>query len=272
MDNLTGLLDSTSWKVLTSLLSLLILFLIKFITLKIIDKRIDHFRRRYFLRQTLNYLFWFLLILTLIVIWVEWFMSVITLLSLVFGAFVIVSKEAVLNLMANGVIIWRGIFQVGDRIEIDGITGDVIETGPMYITLSELGSRMHGDSSTGRIVKVPNSFVLYKPIWNFSKGAGVIWNEITFNVKRTADINSLKMILMSILHEISYKFTDDQIRELIESSTDIMFLNKEPEIFINLEQDKTIVTARYLTKFHKRRESENHFWELLFAKSKDDLL
>lgn len=272
MVNIAGLLDNTSWKVISSILTLMLLFLFKFIASKIIDKRIDHFRRRYFLRQTLNYLFWFLLILILIVIWVEWFLSVITLLSLVFGAFVIVSKEAVLNLMANGVIIWRGIFQVGDRIEIDGITGDVIETGPMYITLSELGSRLHGDSSTGRIVKVPNSFVLYKPIWNFSKGAGVIWNEITFNVKRIADINSIKLTLVNILHEISYKFTEDQMRELIESSTDIMFLNKEPEIFVNIEQDKTIVTARYLTKFHKRRESENHFWQLLLSKLNDDLL
>lgn len=271
MEIIKELLEKTSWKVIATVTSILILYIIKIILNRIVDKKVDHFRKRYFFRQSVNYLFWFLLATISVFIWVDWFRSALTMLSLVIGALVITAKEAVLNLIANSVIIWRGIFQVGDRIEIDGIIGDVIEAGPMYFSLAEHGNGISKDGATGRIVKIPNSFLLYKPTWNYSRGVNVVWNELSFEIKKESDFESVNSKVLEILNNISYKFTPEQIKELIESSTDIMFLNKEPEIFVKIEPEKILLTVRYLTKFHKKRETENEFWILLLQNIKDDL-
>lgn len=271
MDFLTDLLEKTSWKVVASIISILVLYLFRIILAKAVDSKVEHFKKRYFFRQTINYIFLFLLFLILVIIWVDWFRSVITLLSLVLGALVIASKEALLNILANAVIIWRGLFQVGDRIEIEGVVGDVIEAGPMYFTLAEVGNWVHGDATTGRIVKVPNSFVLYKIICNYSKGLGIIWNEVSFDFVKGVDIYSIKDQAISVIEQIHYKFTDDQVRELKESSTDIMFIHDQPEIFIKAESEKTVITIRYLTKFHKRRDTENHIQEFMIRNFSNQL-
>ncbi|MFA5512113.1 MAG: mechanosensitive ion channel domain-containing protein [Candidatus Kapaibacterium sp.] len=263
MDIISELLAKTSWKVFASLISIVIFYLVRLLIFRIIDNKIEHFRKRYFFRQTLNYIFIAIVALTLIIIWVEWFRSILTLLSLVIGALVIASKEALLNVLANGVIIWRGLFQVGDRIEIDGIVGDVLEAGIMYFSISEVGDKDKNDLPTGRLVKIPNSFVLYKPIWNYSKALGIVWNEITVDFKKEIEIQSVKVRLMELLNDFNYSFTEDNLRELKENGTDLIFLHKEPGVYFTADSEKISVKLRYAVKFHKRKDSENEIQEYI---------
>lgn len=55
---------------------------------------------------------------------------------------------------------------VGDRIEIQGVRGDVVELGALTTTLLEVGAG--GTRQTGRAVSVPNSRFLDSTVWNES--------------------------------------------------------------------------------------------------------
>jgi len=75
-------------------------------------------------------------------------------------------------------IILRHPFDVGDRIQIGGHAGDVVDIRAFEFTINEIGNWVAADQSTGRIIHIPNGKVLSKTLANYSKEFKYIWNEI----------------------------------------------------------------------------------------------
>ena len=116
-------LGETSKKWLGTLLAILCLFLIKLLMNSMINRKIKELRNRYIWRQTGSYVTLILGMTAVVTIWFEWFRSILTILTLVAAAITIVSKELLLNFMAYGVIVWRGLFSIGDRIQVGQYAG-----------------------------------------------------------------------------------------------------------------------------------------------------
>lgn len=75
-------------------------------------------------------------------------------------------------------IISGGFYKVGDRVQLGGIKGDVIDIGFVRTTLMEIGGWVDGDLYNGRIVRVANSFVFKEPVFNYSGEFPFVWDEI----------------------------------------------------------------------------------------------
>lgn len=56
------------------------------------------------------------------------------------------------------------LYDVGDRIQLGGIKGDVIDIGVLRTTLMECGGWVNGDQYNGRVVRVANSFIFKEPV------------------------------------------------------------------------------------------------------------
>lgn len=270
MEKLRLFFEANDGRLIASLIVISALYLLKFIFTRIFESRVKPLRKRYLVRQTIYYIWLITLVLLLIIIWMELLGSIVTLLSLVLGAIIISSKEFILNFLANFVIIWRGLFQVGDRIEIGDITGDVIESGPMYVTLVELNGWAGGDEPSGRLVKIPNSHVLTKPVMNFTRGHNLIWNEIRFAISPTGNIEKARNIALEIIDAKHYKFSEEEIEQISEEHNDFLFLNNNPAVNIELKDSKLELCMRYACKIHKRRQSANEIWTELIAKIKSE--
>ena len=65
-------------------------------------------------------------------------------------------------------LVLGGFYRIGDRVELGGIKGDVIDISILRTTLMEMGSWVDGDLYNGRIVRVANSFVFKEPVFNYS--------------------------------------------------------------------------------------------------------
>src|SRR6476659_1319744 len=87
-------------------------------------------------------------------------------------------------------ILIRRPYQVGDRIQIEDATGDVIDVSYFDTTLWEFGGKyLSTDHPSGRIIKFPNSKVLSAMVFNYSWPLfPYIWNEIKFNIGYNADL------------------------------------------------------------------------------------
>ena len=68
--------------------------------------------------------------------------------------------DTIANIAGFLFIMLRRPFEVGDRIEIEGVAGDVIDIRVFQFSLLEIGNWVDADQSTGRIVQVPNGKVL----------------------------------------------------------------------------------------------------------------
>ncbi|MFW5973563.1 MAG: mechanosensitive ion channel domain-containing protein, partial [Bacteroidota bacterium] len=136
MSELVEMLRIADGKVVGTVVVLAAFYLLRHIAYRIINERVEKLNRRYAWRQTVSYAIYLLVLLIIVRLWFAWFQSVWTLLSLVAAALVIISKELLLNVVASGVIAWRQLFEIGDRIQIADRAGDVIETGLMYFSVA----------------------------------------------------------------------------------------------------------------------------------------
>lgn len=65
-------------------------------------------------------------------------------------------------------IAFGGFYNPGDRVQLGGIKGDVIDIGMLRTTLMETGEWVDADLYSGRIVRIANSFVFKESVFNDS--------------------------------------------------------------------------------------------------------
>src|SRR5213082_1056797 len=100
-------------------------------------------------------------------------------------------------------ILVRRPYRVGDRIQIEDATGDVIDVSYLDTTLWEFGGKyLSTDHPSGRIIKFPNSKVFNTPVFNYSWPLfPYIWNEIKFNIAYESDIEFVGATMQTIAEQ-----------------------------------------------------------------------
>lgn len=97
--------------------------------------------------------------------------------------------QEVIGAFAGWISIYSGArYRIGDRIEVGGVRGDVIDITPLRTKLMEMGSAgddqswVGGRQLTGRIVSVSNKSVFTAPVFDYSASFDFIWEELVIPV------------------------------------------------------------------------------------------
>ncbi|TQV83765.1 mechanosensitive ion channel domain-containing protein [Denitrobaculum tricleocarpae] len=122
----------------------------------------DQRRQLFYTRSALSAL----LVIGLLVIWLGQLQNLLLSLTAVTVAIVIATKE--LLMCISGFVLRTGasVFSIGDRVEVDGIRGEVTDHSVLSTTLLELAPASQGDGYSGRTVVLPNSVFLQHPVRN----------------------------------------------------------------------------------------------------------
>ncbi len=95
-------------------------------------------------------------------------------------------------------LVFRRSYLVGDRIQIKGFRGDVVEISYLDTSILECsGDYLVNDRRSGRIIRFPNSLILREEIINYS-GPEIpfIWNETAIQVAYTTDLQFVEDCLL----------------------------------------------------------------------------
>jgi len=104
-------------------------------------------------------------------------------------------------------------FEVGDRITIGGVRGDVIEPGLLGTLVFEVGQ---GHQRTGRMISIPNSMFMTEPILNESLAGEYMLHLMTIPVDRNSDLAAIEHRALTAAQEACADFIDD-VRQPIVS-------------------------------------------------------
>ena len=96
-------------------------------------------------------------------------------------------QELILSIAGSFYIYFVGVYKPGDRIEINGIKGDVIDIDSIYTSMMEIGQWVSSDNYSGRIVKLSNAFVFKGPVYNYSKDFPFVWDEFNLPIQYGSD-------------------------------------------------------------------------------------
>jgi small-conductance mechanosensitive channel len=94
--------------------------------------------------------------------------SLATFLGLVSAGITVALQNVILAVVGYFLLIGKLRMRIGDRVQISGVRGEVINIGLMQFQLQELDTLT--EQPTGRIVSFSNSFVLVSPATGLFKG------------------------------------------------------------------------------------------------------
>lgn len=252
---------------LLSVLVVAVLFFIRKALISLIIKNTKDPKTIYHFKRIIGYSYAFLVIVLLVSIWIKGFGSVGAYLGIASAGIAIALHETLANIAGWFFILWRKPFMIGDRIEIGGTKGDVIDLRLFQFSLAEVGNWVEAEQSTGRIVHVPNSHVLKERTANYHAGFNYIWNEIYVLVTFESDWRKTREILERIAKEkieLSSKHAEQEMR-LATKKYMIYFSKLTPAVYMSTKDSGVLFSIRYLVNPRRRRGSEQTIWEEILS-------
>jgi hypothetical protein len=87
-------------------------------------------------------------------------------------------KDFIVGFIGWFVLMGKNGMRLGDWVEINGVTGEVVEIGPFHTVLLETGNWTDSGHPTGRRVTFTNSFAIEGHYFNFSTSGQWLWDEL----------------------------------------------------------------------------------------------
>ena len=249
--------------VLLSVLVITILWLLSRVVLFLIFRQQKDLRKQYQWRKATNYVTTCLGFLLLVNIWFHGFQPIATFLGLLSAGLVVALKEPLLNMAGWLFIIWKRPFRVGDRIEIDGKTGDVIDIRLFQFAINEVHGWVDADQATGRVVNIPNGKLFTAGQANYNYGFPFIWHEVSVTITFESNRKKAKVFLQASAARHGEQLNEEAEAQLNRLSQRhlIFYDNLEPKLYTKVVENGIRLTMRYLCSVGRRRESEHLIWE-----------
>jgi small-conductance mechanosensitive channel len=179
-----------------------------------------------------------------------------------------VALGKVVTALAGYFVILRSrTFNIGDRIAMAGVRGDVVSLSFLRTTILEMGQPPGEDQNspdvwigarqyTGRIVTVTNDKVFSEPVYNYSREFPYIFEELKVGIAYDADRERAESILLTAATTHSEQvehLAGEAIRELrrryFVAQTDL-----HPRVYYRLTDSWLELSVRFVTSTHGIRE------------------
>ena len=144
---------------------------------------------------------WFFFAIGVLLVFFENATSIITSLGLVGFGITFALQKPILNFVGWLTISFKRIYQIGDRIRIGDVRGDVREINMMNTVLS--GLLENSDLASGKIVTLPNEIVLTGEVENYARSSNYIVEELQVGVTYESDFKKAQKLLYDIAAKVT---------------------------------------------------------------------
>lgn len=230
---------------------------------KLLKKRINDVSIRYKAQKGVE-VFGYLLIglLILISFTVENIENYTVIIGLFTAGITFTLQELILSIAGSFYIFFVRVYKPGDRIEINGIKGDVIDIDSIYTTMMEIGEWVSSDNYSGRIVKISNAFVFKGPIKNYSMDFPFVWDELDILITYDSDVELTKKIMLDTATKLLSEYTESSLEKWEEMVAHYYIENArlEPTLALRLTDNWIAINLRYITDYKLRRATKNNLY------------
>jgi|SRR5581483_4313554 len=231
----------------------------------------EHYRKRSYLSTSLAVIG----LAIILVLWARLFEHRGTFFGLVGAGLAVALREPLLSVVSRVAIFAGHLFTVGDRIEVEKMTGDVIDVGFFYTRMMEIGNWIGGDQVTGRIVQFSNSQVFGKPIFNYTAHFSYIWDEVGIPVTYTSNIKAATQILSEVGGAYTRDFLKGAEEEMHQMQRYFLVPSMElrPQVYLKVTDNWIQLTMRYVVDPKKRRAASSFIYTHVFdqIQERDDI-
>lgn len=152
-------------------------------------------------------------------------------------------------------IMFGGFYEPGDRVQVGGIKGDVMDIGVLRTTIMETGQWVDGDLYNGRIVLIANSFVFKEPVFNYSGEFPFLWDEIKLPIQYGSNYDKTREILEKVGKEVAGELSNESHAtwKNLQSKYRLEDAQTDPMVSLICNDNWVEFTLRYVVTYDKRR-------------------
>ncbi|MEO8116159.1 MAG: mechanosensitive ion channel family protein [Bacteroidota bacterium] len=179
------------------------------------------------------------------------------------GAGIAFALQEVIASFAGWLAIMFGDFyKTGDRVQLGGIKGDVMDIGVLRTTIMETGEWVDGDLYNGRIVLVANSFVFKSPVFNYSGDFPFLWDEIKIPIQYGSDYEKVNEILLHAGNQIAGGLSEKSHEKwkVLQYKYKLEDAQTEPMVSLIANDNWVEFTLRYVVTYNKRRVTKTELF------------
>ena len=155
------------------------------------------------------------------------------------------------------------IYRIGDRIELGGVRGDVIDITLLRTKMLEIGSAeddkswVKGRQHTGRIVAISNKATFTSPVYNFSAIFEFIWEELTVPIAYRSDWHEAETIVKEEAVRTSASEGARAAISAMERRYPIPHAEVEPRVFVRATDNWMELSARFVVPVREARTTKD---------------
>lgn len=179
-----------------------------------------------------------------------------------------IALQRVVTAFAGYIIILRGnIFNIGDRITIGGVRGDVVALGFMQTTIMEMGEPpgeqhdapsmwVHGRQHTGRLVRITNDKIFDKPVYNYTREFPFIWDELMLPIRYADDRHRVEQILLGVARKHTATIAEAATPRLDQLCAMYHLRERpevEPRVYLRITDNWVELSLRFIARDHDVR-------------------
>jgi small-conductance mechanosensitive channel len=175
-----------------------------------------------------------------------------------------VASQRVITAISGYLIILQGkTFNVGDRIVMGGVRGDVIALSFMQTTIMEMGEPPgeQGDAPsqwvasrqyTGRIVTISNANIFDQPVYNYTRDFPYIWEEMRLPIPYNAEHKKAEAAILESVnrHTTTLQELGEDALNALERRYSVKREEFEPRVYWRLTDNWVEMSVRFVVPDH----------------------
>lgn len=227
----------------------------------------EDIRARFWSDQAVHMVTTLLLFLLLISIWFSDPARLATVFGLVSAGLAFALQKVITAFAAYFVILRGRLFNVGDRIKMGGVRGDVIALGYLRTTVMEMGQPpgeqqdnpsmwVESRQYTGRIVTVTNDKIFNEPVYNYSRKFPYIWEEMHIPIPYRADRTTAERIILEAArrHTVAIGELSAEALHDLQRRYPIERADLKPHVYFRMTDNWLELAVRFIAPAHGIRE------------------
>jgi hypothetical protein len=179
-----------------------------------------------------------------------------TFLGLAGAGLTVALKDFIVGFLGWFVLMRKNGIRLGDWVEINGVTGEVIEIGLFHTVLLETGNWADSGHPTGRRVTFTNSYAIEGHYFNFSTSGQWLWDELQVVLPTGEDPYPMIDAIQKCVVEATQATAKEAALELRNAagSRDIGAFSADPSINLRPVLGGIELSVRYITQANQRSQ------------------
>jgi small-conductance mechanosensitive channel len=226
-------------------------------------------RRRYQFLLLRRITMWTAIGLIIIVTFASQLGSAVTFAGLLTAGIAVALQNVIVSIVAYFFLIGKYGIRVGDRVQIAGVTGEVVDLGLVRIHLMELAGP-GGSQPTGRVVAFSNSIV-FQPgpgVFKQIPGTSFVWHEMKLTLAGDADFHTARERITKAVETALADY-----RPSIEAQREVMARNLtsvspgelKPRVHLQHTAAGIEATVTFPVEFQNASEMDDHLMKEAMA-------